>query len=99
MTLRYPTPVGWKSVRRDDSALQALFDDCRYDLDNDRFNGLTSPKKEQTCFCYIAVVQMREQGFLDKHNEPNTSALHHTREHCSVDVKANNPYPDPNPNP
>ncbi|KAL7532128.1 hypothetical protein ACHAXR_004449 [Thalassiosira sp. AJA248-18] len=70
--IRYPTPSGWDRVCSSD------YKDYWYDTDMDqvfeeaRTKKKSSSEKEEMAFVYIAVVDLREKGYIDRHNKPTT---------------------------
>ena len=86
-SLRYPTPEGWRQVVKDksDEAAMQLFLACESEVARDpRYKNLTNKEKDIRCFFYVAVVQLRRQGLLDKSNQASEEARCQTALSCSA---------------
>jgi hypothetical protein len=70
-SMRYPTPHGWQSMTETDYMLFWSGVDLEQRVFSpDRIKRKSCSEKEEMCFVYIVVVELRERGFLDRHNRP-----------------------------
>jgi hypothetical protein len=71
-SMRHPTPHGWQSMT--ETGYTQFW--SRVDLEQrvflpDRNKRKSCSEREEMCFVYIiVVVELRERGFLDRHNRP-----------------------------
>ena len=66
--VRYPSPNGWQKLTASDVAAFWRGVDIGSVFDPSRSKSKTMSEKDDMCFVYAAVVQLREQGLLDRHN-------------------------------
>jgi len=86
-SVRYPTPEGWRQVVKDknDKNLMQLFLACEREVAlHQRYKNLSNAEKDIRCFFYVAVVQLRRQGLLDKTNMASEDARCYTALRCSA---------------
>jgi len=87
-SVRYPSPDGWKFIRKDDAALNDIFQACFYEIvSHPRYSNLNNQQKDAKCFFFVAVVQMRTSGLLDARNKPSDGAAFYSRDACGIIVK------------
>ena len=87
-SVRYPSPDGWKSISKDDAALNDIFQAClREIVSHPRYANLNNQQKDAKCFFFVAVVQMRTSGLLDARNKPSSGAAFYSRDACGTIAK------------
>ena len=69
LEVRYPSPKGWQKLTASDVTAFWRGVDIDSVFDPSRSKGKTMSEKEDMCFVYVAVVQLREQELLDRHNK------------------------------
>jgi endoribonuclease Dicer len=84
-SIRYPTPDGWQMKTCVDymnfwSGVH-LKTQVFY---SDRVKNKTQSEREEMCFAYIVVVELREKDFLDKHNNPVNVRDFETKRKCPL---------------
>ena len=52
----------------------------------ERSNKKSASDKEEMCFVYLVVVELREEGYLDNHNRPNRSLQFDTKRNCPLNA-------------
>jgi ERCC4-related helicase len=82
--VRYPTPEGWRGVTETEYKQFWSGVDLELVFSPDRVKRKTSSEKEEMCFVYIVVVELREKGFLDQHNGPDQKFRFETKRNCSL---------------
>eukprot|EP00978_Attheya_sp_CCMP212_P031366 scaffold118224_cov58-Attheya_sp.AAC.2 len=68
--IRCPTPSGWKEMTDDFYRTFWSGVDIGKIFHEDRAKTKTTSEKEEMCFVYLVVVQLREGELLDRHNKP-----------------------------
>eukprot|EP00923_Selenidium_pygospionis_P003499 GHVN01005522.1.p1 GENE.GHVN01005522.1~~GHVN01005522.1.p1 ORF type:complete len:521 (+),score=116.62 GHVN01005522.1:622-2184(+) len=66
--VRYPTPHGWAVKSKDefDSFWNGV--DLSMVFDSERGANKTEREKEEMCWVYLVVIDLRDRGYLDAHN-------------------------------
>ena len=83
--VRFPTPDGWNYKTENDYKDFWAGVDMEDVLDAERVNRKTVSEKEEMCFVYVVVVELRQRGLLGNNNQPNMSVHFETRRMCPVD--------------
>jgi ERCC4-related helicase len=82
--IRAPTPNGWFTMSEYD--YRAFWKNV--DLDKvfpaERMKKKSASDLEEMAFVYMMTVELRENGLLDCHNQPNKSILFDTKRRCSL---------------
>ena len=83
--VRFPTPLGWKRI--DEKQYKEFWYGVNMNtiFPTDRVKHKTTSEKEEMCFVYLIVVELRERDYLDQHNKPNASIIYDTKRNCSLD--------------
>ena len=83
--VRFPTPLGWKSI--DEKQYKEFWYGVNMNniFHTDRVKHKTTSEKEEMCFVYLIVIELRERDYLDQHNKPNASIIYDTKRNCSLD--------------
>lgn len=94
--VRFPTPHGWQSVTMTLNQDYWLGVDLEQVFSPDRSKKKSSSDKDEMCFVLVAVVEVLEKGFLDKHNRPDSRFRLETKRNCplpgavSIDISIKN---------
>ena len=84
-SIRYPTPDGWQMKTCVDYMNFWSGVDLKTQVFySDRVKNKTQSEREEMCFAYIVVVELREKGFLDKHNNPVDVSDFETKRKCPL---------------
>lgn len=84
-TIRYPTPEGWQKITcLDYKTFWSGVDMRKHIFYSDRAKNKTQPEREEMCFVYLVVVELREKGLLDKHNKPTEVSGFETKRKCPL---------------
>lgn len=82
--VRYPAPSGWQYVTATDNKIFWSGVDLDQVFVADRVKKKSASEKEEMLFVYVVVVKLREQGFLDPHNRPDSRYRLEARRHCPL---------------
>ena len=84
--VRYPSPHGWVTLSYID--FKSFWGKTNFDpiFCEQRVKRKTTLEKEEMCFVYMVVVQLREDKFLNSHNKVNPTIGIHVRQNCPLDA-------------
>ena len=91
--LRYPSPEGWQELVKDasDSNLHPFFLASGAEVvRSPEYQGIPNWKKDALCFFYVAVVLLRQNGWLDERNKATALALTYSQISCAAVPKEHN---------
>ena len=82
--IRFPTPNGWRRLCYAD--YQSFWGSTDIDqvVAAERSKKKSSSEKEEMCFVYMVVVLLREQGYLDSHNRPDSAIRSDAKRTCPL---------------
>jgi Helicase conserved C-terminal domain len=83
--IRYPSPDGWQHVSYDEDFLPFWRQtDPTSNFTAERTKRKSTSDMEEMSFVYIVVVQLREQGYLNSHNQPVKAHRPETMRSCPL---------------
>ena len=91
--LRYPSPEGWQELVKDasDSNRHPFFLASGAEVvRSPEYQGIPNWKKDALCFFYVAVVLLRQKGWLDERNKATALALTYSQTSCAAVPKEHN---------
>jgi len=83
--VRFPTPLGWRSLSEEDYKQFWTGVDRSQVLPADRVKNKAESDLEEMMFVYLVVVELREHGYLNCHNQLENNLKFETKSNCSLD--------------
>ena len=84
-SIRYPTPDGWQMKTCSHYlSFWSGVDLGKEVFCSDRVKNKTQSEKEETCFVYLVVVELRQKGLLDKNSKPTEACRFETQRKCPL---------------